>query len=67
VAGTVHLDVLISADGAVRHVAVARSSSHPVLDDAAVESVRALRPVPFPAGLAPRALRVRMPVVFDLR
>jgi len=65
--GTVHLELLIGPDGGVRDVAVVRSSSHPVLDQAAVDSVRSLRPLPFPAGVARRALRVRVPVVFELQ
>ncbi len=46
---------------------LARSSSHDVLDEAAVDAVRSLRRVPFPADVRPRPLRVRLPVVFELR
>jgi protein TonB len=65
--GTVELEVLIDRTGAVRGVGVVVSSSHGALDEAAVDAVRALAPEPFPAGVAPRALRVRLPLVFDLR
>jgi len=65
-AGTVQLEILIRADGEIGGVALAGSSSHRLLDDAALEAVRGLGPVPFPAGVAPRPLRVRLPVVFEL-
>lgn len=67
VKGTVHLEILIKPDGAISGVAVAASSSHSLLDDAALEAVRGLGRQPFPAGLLPRPLRVRLPVVFDLK
>jgi protein TonB len=65
--GTVQLEIVIRANGAVVKVEIAESSSHGLLDEAAVEAVRGLAPLPFPAHLAPRALRVRLPVVFDLQ
>jgi TonB family protein len=66
-AGTVHLDIVIEANGAVAGVQVAEPSGHRLLDDAAVETVRELPPLPFPSHLVPRPLRLRLPVVFDLR
>jgi protein TonB len=65
--GTVHLEIFIKSDGAIGNVSVADSSSHPLLDEAALEAARSLAPQPFPKGLAPRPLRVRLPVVFDLQ
>jgi len=65
--GTVKLDIVIESDGSVVSVEVAESSSHNLLDEAAVEAVRSLSPLPFPSHLAPRPLRARLPVVFDLR
>lgn len=65
--GTVHIEILVKADGAVSEAIVVASSSHPVLDDAAIEAVRRLPRVPFPVGLPPRTLRARLPVVFELR
>jgi len=65
--GTVNLEILIRADGAISSVSVAGSSSHSELDEAAVEAVRSLGPQPFPAGLKPRSLKVKLPVVFDLQ
>ncbi len=66
-AGTVQIELEIQTTGAISHVAVVASSSHRMLDDAAVEAVHGLGRVPFPAGVPPRRLRVRLPVVFDLR
>jgi protein TonB len=65
--GTVHLELEIEASGTIAQVSLARSSSHRVLDDAALEAVRGLDRVPFPPDLRPRPLRVRLPVVFELR
>jgi protein TonB len=67
VKGTVNLEILIRADGAISSVSVAGSSTHAELDEAAVEAVRSLSPQPFPAGLKPRLLRVKLPIVFDLQ
>jgi protein TonB len=66
-AGTVELDVLIDAAGRVRDAAVASSSSHAMLDEAALDTVRGMEPLPFPAGLPPRPLSVKLPLVFELR
>ena len=65
--GTVYLEIFIKSDGAIGDVSVTGSSSHPLLDEAALEAVRSLEPQPFPRGLKPRPLRVRLPVVFDLQ
>ncbi len=64
--GTVNLEIVIRPDGAISGVAVTDSSSHAVLDAAAVEAIRRLAPEPFPPDVQPRALRVRLPVVFAL-
>jgi protein TonB len=65
--GTVELDVWLDPAGRVRDVQVTRSSSHELLDDAAVETIRRLGPLPFPESLPRRALRIRLPLVFELR
>lgn len=67
VTGTVHVELVIEPDGTVARIGVAESSSHRLLDEAALEAVRSVAPEPFPSGLPRRALRVRLPVVFDLR
>ena len=64
--GTVHLEVAIRPDGAIAAVTIVESSSHAALDDAALEAVRSLRPMPFPTGVPPRRLYVRVPVIFKL-
>ena len=66
ITGTVLLELLIKPDGAISAV-VKESSSHRVLDDAALETVRNLPRQPFPAGLVPRQLTVPLPVMFDLK
>jgi len=65
--GTVLLEILIDPNGAISAVSVVVSSTHPLLDDAALETVRGLGRQPFPAGLPRRPLTMRQPVVFDLR
>jgi len=65
--GTVELHVWIEATGRVRDVQVAGSSSHAVLDDAAVETIRRLGPMPFPDSLPRRPLLIRLPLVYELR
>ena len=64
--GTVALEIVIRRDGALDAVMLADSSSHGLLDAAALETVRRLAPEPFPPDVAPRVLRVRLPVVFTL-
>ena len=65
--GTVELDVWLDPAGRVREVRMARSSSHALLDEAAVTTVRQLAPLPFPESLPRRILAIRLPLVFDLR
>ena len=65
--GTVHLEIALESTGRVTEVILVRSSSHGVLDDAALQAARGLSRVPFPPDVRPRALRVRLPVVFELR
>jgi len=66
-AGVVELHVWLEPTGRVRDVQVARSSSHGVLDDAAVETIRRLGPVPFPDSVPRRPLLIRIPLVYELR
>jgi protein TonB len=65
--GTVIVDVEIDASGKVGRVTLVNSSSHPVLDEAALDAMRAVSRVPFPPGVPPRRLLVRLPVVFEIR
>jgi protein TonB len=67
IAGTVQLEISIAADGAISAVSVTTSSSHEVLDRAAVAAAEAAPRVPFPDDVRPRPLRVRLPVRFELQ
>jgi protein TonB len=67
VTGTVQLEIAIGADGAIAGVSVIASSSHEILDRAAVDAARSLPRVPFPADLRPRPLTIRLPIVFELQ
>ena len=66
-AGTVLVELVVRPSGEIEHVAVVGSSSHALLDNAAIDAIRALHPPPFPAELPRRPLRVRLPIVFDFR
>ena len=66
-AGRVEIELLLEPSGCVRDVAVVASSSHVLLDEAAVEAVRSLPPMPLPEHLPRRPLRVRLPVIFQIR
>ena len=65
--GKVELEVLIDAAGRVQQVEVVLSSSYVLLDEAAMDAVRSLPPLPFPRGMPARPLKVRLPLVFELR
>ena len=65
--GTVHLEIDVEPSGAIGAVTVITSSSHEILDRAAVDAVRSLSRVPFPSNVRPRALKVRLPVVFEVQ
>jgi TonB family protein len=67
ISGSVEVELLVGANGEITDVHVASPASHPLLERAAVDALRAMRPVRFPADLTPRPLRVRVPVVFDLK
>jgi len=45
---------------------VISSSSHAVLDDAALQAVRRLPPQPLPDHLPRQPLRIRLPLDFEL-
>jgi protein TonB len=65
--GRVELEVLLDATGRVRAVSLVTSSAHALLDEAAIEAVRRVPSVPMPEHLPRRPLRVRLPVIFELR
>ncbi len=64
--GSVELEVLVEPSGQIRSVRLLSSSSHAVLDAAALDTVRALAPLPLPEHLPRRPLKIRLPVVFHL-
>ena len=65
--GTVLVEIVFHSNGRVERVAVLRSSSHRLLDEAAVESVKRAAPYSFLSALPARQITVRLPVVFELR
>jgi periplasmic protein TonB len=66
-AGTVLVELVVRPSGEIEHVAVVGSSSHALLDNAVIDAIRALHPLPFPAELPRHSLRVQLPIVFDFR
>jgi protein TonB len=65
--GTSLVRFRISVDGAVRDVAVRRSSAHKILDEAAVRTVERAAPFPgLPAELADENIEINIPLVFEL-
>lgn len=66
-AGTVQLEIELLPTGRVAAVVLLSSSSHSVLDEAAMDTVKRLSPGPFPPEVPPRPLRVRLPIVFGLK
>jgi len=64
--GRVELEVLVEPSGRIGAVRVISSSSHPVLDDAALQAVRRLPPEPLPDRLPRRPLRIILPLGFEL-
>jgi protein TonB len=65
--GTVQVELEIQPSGVISRVEIVASSSHRVLDDAAVDTVRGVGRVPFPPNVRPRLLLMRQPIVFELR
>jgi TonB family protein len=60
------VELTITPSGGIGGVVVVESSAHADLDEAVLRGIRRLRPRPFPPGLEPRTLRVRLPIVFRL-
>jgi TonB family protein len=67
VAGAIELEVELDAGGRLVSVGSVDRAGAAVLREAAVRAVRDATPFPFPAHLVPRALLIRLPVVFELR
>jgi protein TonB len=64
--GVVTIELTILPSGTIRDVAIVESAAHPLLEEAATQAVRELGAHPFPSDVPPRALRIRLPVVFRL-
>ena len=67
ISGTVNVEILILANGAVSDVTVLDSSTHQALDEAALDTIRALPRMPLPPDVPARPLRVHVPIVFQMR
>jgi len=65
--GRVEVEFDVQPTGAISRIVVVTSSSHRVLDDAAIEAIQDVGRLPFPAHVRPQRLRVRLPVVFELQ
>jgi TonB family protein len=64
---TVVLAILISEDGQVNEVHVARSCGNAAVDAVAVDYALALRWIPGTQNHQPQAMRITFPVVFSVR
>jgi protein TonB len=65
--GTVEVRVAVAAGGQAQEVALAHSSGHEALDDAALEMMRKAAPrTAVPEPLRQRAFSINLPVVFDV-
>jgi protein TonB len=65
--GVVELELRVGSDGRLVAVEVVAGATAETLRVAAVSAVRGSAPFPFPPGLAPRPLVIRLPVEFRLR
>lgn len=63
--GTVHLRVLVDAQGRPQQVLLQRGSGHPRLDDAATAAVHAARFKPYTENGRPHAFWVVVPIAFE--
>ena len=59
--------VYVDRDGRLARAGVVGGQGASVLQAAALGAVRDATPLAFPAGVAPRPLTIRLPVVFELR
>lgn len=65
--GMVELELRLGPDGRLDGVRVVGGEGAEMLREAAIRAVRNATPLPFPPGLAPRALWIRLPVRFELQ
>ncbi len=65
--GEVLLSFRIEVDGALSHVLVVRGSGHAILDQAALDSMNAIRHIEFtPGTVLHHVIELRMPVIYHL-
>lgn len=64
--GRVILRAVIRADGHLADVTVKKSSGHPVLDEAAMDVIRRITPVPLKYALGRQEVVVNIPISYEL-
>lgn len=65
--GTVNVDFLLYRDGTLGDIKIIKESNHQILNNAAIESIRAGEPYPpFPSGMQGKTIRIGVPITFNL-
>jgi protein TonB len=65
--GTVNVDFLLYRDGTLGDIKVTKRSKHQILNNAAVESIKAGEPYPpFPSGMQEQSILIGVPITFNL-
>lgn len=65
--GTVYVDFLLYKDGTLGYIKVTKKSKHQILNNAAIESIKAGEPYPpFPSSLLGKSILIGVPINFNL-
>ena len=65
--GTVNVDFLLYRDGTLGYIKVTKKSKHQILNNAAIESIKAGEPYPpFPSGMQEKSIMIGVPITFNL-
>lgn len=65
--GTVNVDFLLYDDGSLGEIKVTKKSKYKILNNAAIESIRAGEPYPpFPSGMQEKSILIGVPITFNL-
>ncbi|MGA1865204.1 MAG: energy transducer TonB [bacterium] len=65
--GTVNVDFLLYRDGTLGNIKVTKKSRHQILNNAAIESIKAGEPYPpFPSGMQGKYILIGVPITFNL-
>jgi protein TonB len=65
--GTVNVDFLLYSDGTLGDIKVTKKSRHQILNNAAIESIKAGEPYPpFPSGMQEKSILIGVPITFNL-